>query len=216
MTTTTTQPAAWTRLRAQLQHDVLAALPDHLERLTWSRQQIEAARREQLRRLLMVAVERSPFHRRRLAGIDLDAIGPGDLSALPVMTKGEMMAALDDVFTDRRLHRTQVEAALASTTSTPVPIRDTFTAFATGGSSGERGLFVFDLEGRTGFILSLIRSLAARLDDLGGPPPGGLPIAMVGAGSAVHPTAAAAAETEGAELPMRVTAVPVTLPLGRS
>ena len=40
--------------------------------------------------------------RRRLAGIDLAAVDPGDLALLPVMTKAEMMNELDDVFTDRR------------------------------------------------------------------------------------------------------------------
>jgi phenylacetate-CoA ligase len=213
MTTTTVEQTAWERFRAQLQREVLSSLAEHQQRLTWSREQIDATRRIGLRRLLAHAVRHSRFHARRLAGIDLDAIEPDDLSALPVMTKREMMGSLDDVFTDPRLNRELVDGALAATTTEPVPILDAYTAFATGGSSGERGLFVFDLPGRTGFILSLMRALTARLEALGGPPPGGLPVAMVGAASAVHPTAAAAAETERAELPLRVTLVPVTLPL---
>jgi phenylacetate-CoA ligase len=198
---------AWARFRTELQHEVLASLPEHLQRLHWSREQLEEVRRDGLRRLLVHAARHSPFHRRRLAGIDLESIHPDDLSALPVMSKREMMASLDDVFTDRRLNRRLVDRALASTNREPVPILNTYTAFATGGSSGERGVFVFDLPGRTGFILSLMRSLTARLQALGGPPPGGLPVALVGACSAVHPTAAAAAETEGGELPLRVSLV---------
>jgi hypothetical protein len=73
-------------------------------------------------------------------------------------------------------------------------------------------VFVFDPAAKATFILSIIRSLLARLHAAGGIPPGGLPMAMVGAGSAVHATGAAAAETVGTDVPVRITSVPVTLP----
>ena len=60
------------------------------------------------------------------------------------MTKTEMMAELDDVFTDRRLGRAQVETALAHTGTEPEPILGEYIAFTSGGSSGERSVFVFD------------------------------------------------------------------------
>jgi phenylacetate-coenzyme A ligase PaaK-like adenylate-forming protein len=85
-------------------------------------------------------------------------------------------------------------------------------ALATGGSTGRRGVFVFDPPAKAMFILSIIRSLLAGLHAAGGIPPGGLPMAMVGAGSAVHATGAAAAETVGTDVPVRITSVPVTLP----
>ena len=77
------------------------------------------------------------------------------------------------------------------------------------------GVFVFDQDAKAEFILSIIRSLLARLHATGGPPPGGLPMAMVGAASAVHATGAAAAETIGPDTPLRVLPVPVTLPWPR-
>jgi phenylacetate-coenzyme A ligase PaaK-like adenylate-forming protein len=73
-------------------------------------------------------------------------------------------------------------------------------------------VFVFDPPAKAMFILSIIRSLLAGLHAAGGIPPGGLPMAMVGAGSAVHATGAAAAETVGTDVPVRITSVPVTLP----
>jgi phenylacetate-CoA ligase len=124
-----------------------------------------------------------------------------------------MMAALDDVFTDRRLTRGIVEQALAATGTRPVPILDDYVALATGGASGARGVFVFDRAAMAGFGASLMRPLMARLHALGGPPPGGLPIAMVGAASAVHATGAAAALTVGPGMPFRFLSVPVTLPV---
>jgi phenylacetate-coenzyme A ligase PaaK-like adenylate-forming protein len=129
------------------------------------------------------------------------------------MTKTDMMAAIDDVFTDRRLTLGAVEQALAATGSEPVPVLGRYMALATGGSAGQRGVFVFDQAAKAEFILSIIRSLLAGLHAAGGIPPGGLPMAMVGAGSAVHATGAAAAETIGPDAPLRVLPVPVTMPL---
>jgi phenylacetate-CoA ligase len=128
------------------------------------------------------------------------------------MTKAEMMAALEQVFTDQRLTREHVERALAATGTQPVPILDQYVALATGGSSGQRGVVVYDPAGMTGYALSLARPLLARLRGLGGPPPGGLPIAMVAAASAVHATGLGPAFA-GADLPFRFLPVPVTLPL---
>src|SRR5207344_711132 len=139
-------------------------------------------------------------------------IEPAGLASLPMMTKTDMMAAIDDVFTDRRLTPGAIEQALAATGTEPVPVRGRYMALATGGSTGRRGVFVFDPAAKAAFVLSIIRSLLARLHAAGGIPPGGLPMAMVGAGSAVHATGAAAAETIGPDTPLRILPVPVTLP----
>ncbi|HEV8278621.1 MAG TPA: hypothetical protein VGQ26_23400 [Streptosporangiaceae bacterium] len=212
MTTATRADTGWGRFRADFQAEILARIPEHLERLSWSAERIEAAQRDGLRGLLAHAVAQSPFHRQRLAGTDVAGIEPGDLASLPVMTKTDMMAAIDDVFTDRRLSLAAIEQALAVTGTEPVPVLDRYMALATGGSTGQRGVFVFEPAAKATFILSIIRSLLAGLHAAGGIPPGGLPMAMVGAGSAVHATGAAAAETVGTDVPVRVTSVPVTLP----
>ena len=120
--TPTTKQGGWERLRAQFQTALLAGIPEHLQRLTWNAEQLRAAQHDRLRRLLAHAVTHSPFHRRRLAGVDLDRLEPADLSSLPVMTKADMMAALQEVFTDRRLTRDLVEQALDATGTQPVPI----------------------------------------------------------------------------------------------
>jgi phenylacetate-CoA ligase len=212
MTTATRAETGWGCFRADFQAELLARIPEHLERLSWSAERIEAAQRDGLRRLLAHAVAHSPFHRQRLAGIDVASVEPGDLASLPVMTKTDMMSAIEDVFTDRRLSLAAVEQALAATGAEPVPVLGRYMALATGGSTGQRGVFVHDPAGKAGFIISIIRPLVARLAATGGPPPGGLPLAMVGAASAVHATGAAAAETAGPGMPLRVLPVPVTLP----
>jgi phenylacetate-coenzyme A ligase PaaK-like adenylate-forming protein len=213
MITATRADTGWGRFRADFQAELLARIPEHLGRLSWSAERIESAQRDGLRRLLAHAVAHSPFHRQRLAGTNVASIEPAGLTSLPVMTKADMMAAIDDVFTDRRLTLGAVEQALAATGSEPVPVLGRYMALATGGSTGQRGVFVFDQAAKAEFILSITRSLLAGLDAAGGIPPGGLPMAMVGAGSAVHATGAAAAETIGPDAPLRVLPVPVTMPL---
>jgi phenylacetate-CoA ligase len=212
MITATRTDTGWGRFRAGFQAELLDRIPEHLERLSWSAERIESAQRDGLRKLLAHAVAHSPFHRQRLAGIDVAGIEPDGLASLPVMTKTDMMAAIDGVFTDRRLTLAAIEQALAATGSEPVPILGRYMALATGGSTGRRGVFVFDPAAKATFVLSIIRSLLARLHAAGGIPPGGLPMAMVGAASAVHATGAAAAQTVGTDVPVRVTSVPVTLP----
>jgi phenylacetate-CoA ligase len=213
MITATRADTGWGRFRADFQAELLARIPEHLGRLSWSAERIESAQRDGLRRLLAHAVAHSPFHRQRLAGTNVASIEPAGLASLPVMTKTDMMAGIDDVFTDRRLTLGAVEQALAATGSEPVPVLGRYMALATGGSTGQRGVFVFDQAAKAEFILSITRSLLAGLHAAGGIPPGGLPMAMVGAGSAVHATGAAAAETIGPDAPLRVLPVPVTMPL---
>jgi phenylacetate-CoA ligase len=204
---------AWDRFRDDIQTAVLAGRYPEIARLTWTSEQIDAAQRDGLHTLLRHAVEHSPFHRRRLAGIDLSAVDPGDLSTLPVMTKSEMMDALDDVFTDRRLRSRDVEAALAVTGAQPVPILDDYVALASGGCSGRRGLFVFDRSAMTSFFTAVVRvpvmdQAPPRVDLYDG-----LRIAMVAAPSAVHATGFAAALTDCEGWPARFDLVPATLPL---
>ncbi|MGQ0805704.1 MAG: hypothetical protein ACT4PI_17815 [Actinomycetota bacterium] len=210
MTATTT---GFDRFRADVQARVLAGAPEQLQRLEWGADQIHGAQRNGLHKLLAHAADHSPLHQRRLAGIDLDRVDPTDMASLPVMTKADMMTALDDVFTDHRLTRGMVERALAATGAEPVPILDEYIALSSGGSSGQRGVFVFDRAAIAGFISSISRSLMARLDALGGPPPGGLPIAMIAAGSAVHATGTAPAFSVGHAMPFRFEPIPATLSL---
>lgn len=213
MATTSAPKHSFRALREELNAALLASYPEHIRRLGWDRAQIEAHQQEQLRTLLTYAAEHSPFHARRLAGTNLGAVHPRDLSALPVMTKAEMMGDLEDVFTDRRLTRDAVERSLAEAGPEPATPLGEYVALASGGSSGQRGVFVLDQPAAVQTFGSLSRGLVARLEAMGGPP-GGLPIAMVAAGSPVHATGIAEPLSEGdVRLPFRFVGVPVTQPL---
>jgi phenylacetate-CoA ligase len=209
----TTEPSGFAGMRASLEAGYLAELPASIARMSMPAAELAAHQRDALRALLTYVVAKSPFHRRRLAGLDVSRFELADITRLPVMTKADMMDDLGDVFTDRRLTSGVVEDALAATTAEPVAILGEYLALASGGSSGRRGVFVLDRHAAVQFIASLTRSLMRRLLASGGLPPGGLCIAMVGAPSAVHATGSASAWTIGADMPLHFIAAPATLPL---
>jgi phenylacetate-coenzyme A ligase PaaK-like adenylate-forming protein len=186
---------------------------EQLARQTWRSERIKREQRDGLHTLVLHAAEHSPFHRRRLAGIDLAGVDPADLSALPVMTKTQMMDALDDVFTDRRLGRDAVESALAATGAEPVPILNDYIALTSGGCSGRRGLFVLDRAAVSSFTAAVARQPIGTV--LAADAPRERPrIAFVAAASAVHATGMVAALTCGDHSPVRSHLVPATMPLG--
>ena len=92
-------------LRDRVQTRLLSTMDDRIRRLGWDVGRIEAHQRDHLRALLAHAIEYSPFHRRRLAGIDPGSFELRDLARLPVMTKSMMMDEFDDVVTDARITR---------------------------------------------------------------------------------------------------------------
>jgi phenylacetate-CoA ligase len=187
-----------------------AALPAHLDRLTWDADRIRAHQRDRLRALLRHAKSRSRFHAERLAGVDPARFELADLPALPTMTKADMMAGLDDLLTDPRLSRAALERHLAGLTEA-TPLFGEYVVLASGGSSGERGVFAYGSDAILDYTLGLTRAGLARLLGLGPPPPGGVPMAMVAAASPIHATRALPDLFSG-EL-LAVTSIPVTLPL---
>jgi phenylacetate-coenzyme A ligase PaaK-like adenylate-forming protein len=199
-------------LHAAVDAIVRPGMPAHIERLTWSAEQIRAQQEAGLGRLLAHAVERSPFHARRLAGIDLASVRPDDLGALPVMTKAQMMDAYDEVLTVRSLSRARLEAALATTTTEPVAVDGRYVALASGGSSGLRGMYAYDAPGLAELQMALGRSMFARVAAMGGAAAGSITVGMVAAGSALHATRAIS-RLLASDVPFRFVSVPATLPL---
>jgi phenylacetate-CoA ligase len=198
------QQGAWNaRLRA--------ALPEHLERRAWDAARIQAHQRDRLRALLRHAKSHSRFHAERLAGVDAARFELANLPTLPTMTKADMMAGLDDLLTDARLSRAVLERHLAGSTTEATALFGEYLVLASGGSSGERGVFAYGSDAIVDYTLGLTRNGLARLLGLGPPPPGGVPMAMVAAASPIHATRALSDLFSG-EL-LAVTSIPVTLPL---
>jgi phenylacetate-CoA ligase len=134
---------AYERVRAAHLHAVQAAMEDHIARLDWSREQIVRHRDQRLRMLLSYARERSPFHARRLRHLDPSSASVADLATLPVMTKEEAQGDWDAIVTDRDLSRAHAEVILAEQQWFSYTSRD-YQVFSSGGSSGVRGVYVWD------------------------------------------------------------------------
>jgi phenylacetate-coenzyme A ligase PaaK-like adenylate-forming protein len=198
------------RLQTHVAARLAAELADQVERLTWDRDRIRAHQRERLRALLAHAVANSPFHARRMAGIDPRRFELSELATLPVLSKAEMMGNFDELLTDRRLSRRTVEDHLDASSREPRLMLDDYVCLASGGSSGLRGVFVQTLDEYTQFVASVARGPLAEINAQGGPPPDGVQIGTVLAASSVHSSGWAAT---CAGYPVRFTPAPATLPL---
>ncbi len=77
--------------------------------------------------------------------MDLTGLDEAGLRELPPMTKTDLMDNFDQIVTDERLSLDLVNAHL-QTVSTPSYLLDRYTAITSGGSSGRRGVFVYDWE----------------------------------------------------------------------
>lgn len=188
-----------------------AGLREHIGRLGWDRRTLAHHRTQRLRTLLAHAQQCSPFHAERLSGIDPSRFEIEDLAGLPTMTKAEMMADLDRVFTDRRLTRAVVEEHVATTGVEPSWLVDDHIVLASGGSSGERGVFVYGCGEIAEYLLGIARRGLSSFVAPDGPLPEGLPLTMVAAASGLHATRVFASVLSGGVLD--VTSVPVTAPL---
>jgi phenylacetate-coenzyme A ligase PaaK-like adenylate-forming protein len=112
----------------------------------WSPEQLRDYQRQRFLAIVRHAAASSPYYRERFAGIELsDDLDP---RALPRLDKPTMLDNFDDLVTDRRLTLAGVERHLkeiegADPRTDPMLFGE-FRAVATGGTSGRRGVFVFD------------------------------------------------------------------------
>jgi phenylacetate-coenzyme A ligase PaaK-like adenylate-forming protein len=143
--------------------------------------------------------------------VDPDRFELADLARLPVMTKAEMMENFDAATTDRRLTRELVERHLARSVTDPSLLLGGYVGLVSGGSSGERGLFVQAVGEYAEFAASVTRRAMAAAMAAGGPPPDGLVIGMVGAGSPVH--SSGLATLTATRPPIRLVPAPASLPV---
>jgi phenylacetate-coenzyme A ligase PaaK-like adenylate-forming protein len=163
MTVATTTSGQAERLRA------LAG--DQLARDRWSRDQLLAWQGERLRALLRHATVASPYYREVL-GPDA-AAGAVPLSALPTLPKATLMDNFDRIVTDPRLRLAHLAGADPGR-----PVLGRYRVFATAGTTGLRGLFVYSDEEFACWIATCLRGMACwgltpatRLAGIGSPSP---------------------------------------------
>lgn len=204
-------PTAWTG--EQHQAALMAGAAEAVGRLSWPSARLAEYQQIRLRHLLAHAMQHSAFHRERLAGIDPTDFELSRLSELPTMTKTQMMARFEDVVTDTRLTRAMVDAHVAAAPIDMAYLLGCYVVMASGGSSGERGLFVYHHDEFTEFALGLLRPTLARLQALGVTSATPLTAALVAAPATVHGTGAVGALTGQHGGPVRMTRLSALSPL---
>ena len=190
--------------------DAMAMMPQHVERLGWPAERLAAHRRDALRLLVGTAQIRSPWHRRRLAGVDPDRLELEGLAALPVMTKDDLMANFDDIVTAPELRLDVLETHLEGLTEDAY-LFDRYHVIASGGSSGRRGVFVYDWDEWTLFYVGIARYELWQQQIEQDKYPGPLVMAAVAAGRASHASKAMFQTFSSPDQVIRP--LPVTLPI---
>lgn len=136
----------------------LTLAPGLIDRLDWSADRLAAHRIQRLRQIVGYTIASSPWHGERLAGVDVARLDEAALRELPPMTKGDLMENFDRIVTDERITLERVNAHL-ETVGTGSYLLDRYTAVTSGGSSGARGVFVYDWDGWATFWVGLFRYL---------------------------------------------------------
>jgi len=162
---------------------LIETLFELLPSLNWDRAALHRHRSAALSQTLSFAVERSPWHSIRLAGVDLSAVTPDDLTAIPPMSKSELMDNWDQIVTDPGLDLATAREHLREVDADgPAFFGDEYLIFTTGGTTGEPGVFPWAMDEFARWGVSGVRAGT----DAGFAPPQRL--AHVGARSPRHPS----------------------------
>jgi len=164
--------------------ELLERLPEAVERLTWPIERLRALRDERLREIVRYAKERSPWHAERLRDVDPDSLSGDDLSAIPPMTKRDLMTNWDQIVTDRRLTLDMARRHLAHVDAHgPAYLLDEYHVVRTGGASG---VYAWDWDGLLQAALNSWRYAMWLAADLGFKTPHGPRAAHLQASRASH------------------------------
>ena len=107
------------------------------------RRAIAERMRDRFRAVVRLAHDRSPFYRSLYRELDLDE---GSTSAVPVVTKRQLMEHFDDWVTDRAIRLSDVEAFLADRRHIGERFLGRYAVWKSSGSSGVPGIFLQDDE----------------------------------------------------------------------
>lgn len=118
----------------------------------WTREQLEAHQTRSLRVLREYAYARSPFYRRFHKGLE-----GSPLNELPILTKATLMGHFDELVTDPMVRLAGVEDHVASLRGNERFLGRYYVA-STSGSTGRRGLFLWDLDEWVSVLASYNRS----------------------------------------------------------
>jgi phenylacetate-CoA ligase len=122
-------------------------LPEAIARLSWSREQVEAEQQRALRQVVAAAKNGSAFWAEWLDEVDAATVTAQSLTVAPPVSKETVMENWDALVTDPALTLAGANEHLErlhADAEAPHYFLDRYYLSATGGSSGKRGVFVWD------------------------------------------------------------------------
>lgn len=139
--------------------DMLKIIPESYAALSWSKNQLKAVRNLRLRKLLHYVKANSPWYQKHLANINLDYFTEEHLIDIPSMDKVTLMENWDEIVTDRRLSLALVEQHIEKMKDDgdTLYLLDCYHVLATSGSSGKRGIYIYNWDEWINFYLFNIR-----------------------------------------------------------
>ncbi len=135
--------------------DLTAALKlskEVVARDSWSRDQLLEHQRERAAAAIRHAAEHSPLYRERLG----ERGGATKLEDVEPIDRTEMMERYDELVTDPRLKRDDLLTFVGSMTRDAFYLGE-YRVMATSGSSGKKGVFVYDRPGWVGIMAQFLR-----------------------------------------------------------
>ena len=127
-----------------------------IERDHWPHERMIEYQRRRLREIVQHAAANSPYYREVIGDV-----GKGDikLHELPILTKTTLMAEFDQIVTDRRMRLADAEEHLASE-SAGEPLFGEYRVVGSGGTTGLRGVVVYDQSAWEISVANILRLVA--------------------------------------------------------
>ncbi len=172
------------QIRLKHRQRFLEKLPVFIGRMAWPREQIEAFQTERLRETLRFARDNSPWHRRRLADIDIDVFTPRMIADIPLMTKSDLMSNWEDIVAVPSATKRELKTYF-ETPDNGGYFRGEYKAISSGGTSGNLGYYLYDWEAWSdhwaGINRSYIQYVEGKSDD-----PSRMRFATISADCSIH------------------------------
>ena len=129
-----------------------------IDRERWPRERLLEFQRRRLRAIVQHAVANSPYYHRAIGDVGNADV---NLQQLPVLTKTTLMAEFDRIVTDRRLRLADAERHLASDRAGE-PLFGEYRVVASGGTTGLRGVVVYDRPAWQVAVASILRLMSVQ------------------------------------------------------
>ena len=189
----------------RLKHNtyVSSLIQGYVKRLSWSRTLIEDEQKRALRSLIKHAKSQSSWYKERLADIDPLTVTVDDLKYIQPTKKEDLMLHWDNIVTSKRITLKKANDYLVNLKSDAY-FMDKYHVIASGGSTGKRGVFLYDWHGWAISYICLMRGFIGYLKP-------GSSLASLSAYIATHATSSLAQTFSNSKIPIK--RLPVTLPL---